>query len=93
MECGDGSEISSRVCGGREDGVMESLAAPGFAQSDWVSVRHPALADCRPLDGRVGLRTPALSWCDSIMPIFGGAPKFAWCRPDVTRRLDCRLEC
>ena len=27
MECGDGSEISSRVYGGRENGVVGSLAA------------------------------------------------------------------
>src|SRR5271169_6669219 len=34
----DGSEIWSRVYGGREDGVMGSLAAGRVAQSDWAGV-------------------------------------------------------
>ena len=38
MECGDGSEVSSRVHCGREDGVVGSLAAGRVAQSDWASV-------------------------------------------------------
>jgi hypothetical protein len=36
MECDDGTEISSRVYGGREDGDMGSLAAGRVAQSDWA---------------------------------------------------------
>jgi len=38
MGCGDGSEVSSRVHCGREDGVVGSLAAGRVAQSDWASV-------------------------------------------------------
>src|SRR4051794_39074478 len=38
MECDDGSRLSSRVYGGREDGVMGSLAARGVAQSDRTDV-------------------------------------------------------
>src|SRR5271155_4559179 len=34
----DGSTISSRVYGDREDGVMGSLAARGIAESDWAGV-------------------------------------------------------
>src|ERR1039458_7355193 len=42
MECDDGTEISSRVYGGREDGVMGSLAARGVAQSDWAAFGKPS---------------------------------------------------
>ena len=38
MECDDGSEISSRVYCGREDGVMGSLAAGGVAEGDWAEL-------------------------------------------------------
>jgi hypothetical protein len=38
MECDDGSGLSSRVYGGREDGVMGSLAARGVAESDRAGV-------------------------------------------------------
>src|SRR5215475_3686431 len=38
MECDDGSRLSSRVYGGREDGIMGSLAARGVAQSDRTGV-------------------------------------------------------
>ncbi len=38
MECDDGSDILSRVYGGREDGVMGPLAARGVAQGDWAGV-------------------------------------------------------
>src|SRR4029450_3100983 len=38
MECDDGSGLSSRIYGGREDGVMGSLAARGVAQSDRAGV-------------------------------------------------------
>src|SRR4030095_7269804 len=38
MECDDGSRLSSRVYGGRKDGVMGSLAARGVAQSDRAGV-------------------------------------------------------
>src|SRR5208337_1216312 len=34
----DGSTISSRVYGDREDGVVGSLAARGIAESDWAGV-------------------------------------------------------
>jgi hypothetical protein len=36
MECGDGAEISSRVYGGREDGVMGPLEARRVAEGDWT---------------------------------------------------------
>jgi len=36
MECDDGSEISSRFYGGREDGAMGPLAAWGVAQGYWA---------------------------------------------------------
>ena len=35
----DGSKISSRFHGGREDGVVGSLAAWRVAHSDWSSIR------------------------------------------------------
>src|SRR5262249_47117941 len=38
MECDDGSGLSSRIYGGREDGVMGSLAARRVAQSDRAGV-------------------------------------------------------
>src|SRR5271168_3719013 len=38
----DGSTISSRVYGDREDGVMGSLAARGIAESDWAGVGKPS---------------------------------------------------
>jgi hypothetical protein len=38
MECDDGSGLSSRVYGGREDRVMGSLAARGVAQGDRAGV-------------------------------------------------------
>src|SRR6185312_1589308 len=37
MGCGDGSEVSSRIHCGREDGVVGSPAAGRVAQSDWAS--------------------------------------------------------
>src|SRR5271167_1086926 len=48
MECGDGSGISSRVYGGREDGVMGSLAAWGVTQSDRASVWQAVVVDLFP---------------------------------------------
>src|SRR5258708_29316721 len=48
MECDDGSRLSSRVYGGREDGVMGSLAARGVAQSDRASVREAFIVDLFP---------------------------------------------
>jgi hypothetical protein len=48
MECGDGSGISSRVYGCREDGVMGSLAAWGVAQSDRASVWQAVVVDLFP---------------------------------------------
>src|SRR6266850_612073 len=48
MECGDGSGISSRVYGGREDGVMGSLAARGVAQSDRAGVWEAFIVDLFP---------------------------------------------
>jgi len=38
MECGDGTEISSRVYGGREEGVVGALAARGVFEGDRPSV-------------------------------------------------------
>jgi hypothetical protein len=40
MECDDGLRLSSRVYGGRDDGVMGSLAAQRVAQSDRAGVRE-----------------------------------------------------
>jgi hypothetical protein len=37
MECEDGSEISSRIYCGREDGVMGSLAAGGAQHSNLLA--------------------------------------------------------
>ena len=34
--CGDGTEISSRVYGGREDGVMGPLEVRRVAEGDWT---------------------------------------------------------
>src|SRR5450631_2543375 len=48
MECDDGSEISSRVYGGREDGVMGSLAARGVAQGNWPGFWQAVLIDLQP---------------------------------------------
>ena len=48
MECDDGSGLSSRVYGGREDGVMGSLAAWGVAQSDRAGVREAFIVDLFP---------------------------------------------
>src|SRR5262245_15828904 len=42
MECGDGSEISSRVHCGREDGVMGSLEARRAAEGNWTSFWRPS---------------------------------------------------
>src|SRR5271156_5699644 len=41
----DGSTISSRVYGDREDGVMGSLAARGIAESDWAGVWKAVIVD------------------------------------------------
>src|SRR3974377_2161061 len=38
MECDDGTEFSSRVYGGREDGVMGSLGAGGIRQRRWAEL-------------------------------------------------------
>src|ERR1700687_647097 len=48
MECGDGSEISSRVYNGREDGVMGPLAARGVAQGDRASLWQAFIVDLFP---------------------------------------------
>src|SRR5450631_4475603 len=48
MECDDGSEISSRFYGGREDGVMGSLAAWGVAQGNWPDFWQAVLIDLQP---------------------------------------------
>src|SRR4026207_1042932 len=48
MECSDGSGLSSRVYGGREDGVMGSLAARGVAQSDRAGVWEAVIVDLFP---------------------------------------------
>src|SRR5438034_7887486 len=48
MECDDGSRLSSRVHGGREDGVMGSLAARGVAQSDRAGVWEAFIVDLFP---------------------------------------------
>src|SRR6476620_2510478 len=48
MECDDGSRLSSRVYGGREDGVMGSLAARGVAQSDRASIWEAFIVDLFP---------------------------------------------
>jgi hypothetical protein len=45
MECSDGSEVSSRVYGGREDGVMGSLAAGRVAQGDWARFWQAIIID------------------------------------------------
>src|SRR5215510_8102798 len=45
MECGDGTEISSRVYGGREDGVMGSLEARRVAEGDWPSFWQAVVVD------------------------------------------------
>src|SRR5258708_38538520 len=45
MECGDGAEISSRVYGGREDGVMGSLEAQRVAESDRTSFWQAVVVD------------------------------------------------
>src|SRR6267154_5094159 len=48
MECDDGSRLSSRVYGGREDGVMGSLAARRVAQSDRAGVWEAVIVDLFP---------------------------------------------
>ena len=48
MECDDGSEISSRVYSGREDGVVGSLAAWGVAQGDWAAFWQAVIVDLLP---------------------------------------------
>src|SRR4029077_6786482 len=48
MECDDGSRLSSRVYGGREDGIMGSLAARGVAQSDRAGVWEAFIVDLFP---------------------------------------------
>src|SRR5450755_1931163 len=48
MECDDGSGISPRVYGSREDGVMGSLAARGVAQSDWAGFWQAIIIDLLP---------------------------------------------
>src|SRR5262245_5628951 len=45
MECGDGSEISSRVHCGREDGVMGSLEARRVAEGNWTSFWQAVVVD------------------------------------------------
>jgi hypothetical protein len=41
----DGTEISQRVYGGREDGVMGSLEAWGVAEGDWTSFWQAVIVD------------------------------------------------
>src|SRR4029077_16071221 len=48
MECDDGSRLSSRVYGGREGGVMGSLATRGVAQGDRASVWEAFIVDLFP---------------------------------------------
>src|ERR1700688_5248218 len=48
MECGDGTEISSRVYSGREDGVMGSLAAWGVFEGDRAGVWEAVIVDLFP---------------------------------------------
>src|SRR6476620_5518907 len=48
MEWDDGSGLSSRVYGGREDGIMGSLAARGVAQSDRAGVWQAFIVDLFP---------------------------------------------
>jgi hypothetical protein len=48
MECENGTGISSRVYGGREDGVMGPLAAWRVAQGDWAGFLQAVLIDLQP---------------------------------------------
>src|SRR6476659_693494 len=59
MECGDGAEISSRVYGGREDGVMGSLEARRVAESDRTSFCQAVVVD---------LFFGGAAWWDSSCP-------------------------
>jgi hypothetical protein len=59
MECDDGTEISSRVYGGREDGVMGSLAAGGVAQSDWAAFGKPSSSIYNQVAPHGGIRPAA----------------------------------
>src|SRR5258705_4834853 len=59
MECGDGAEISSRVYGGREDGVMGSLEARRVAESDRTSFWQAVVVD---------LFFGGAAWWDSSCP-------------------------
>jgi hypothetical protein len=45
----DGSTISSRVYGDREDGVMGSLAARGIAEGDWPGVWQAVVVNIFPV--------------------------------------------
>ena len=48
MECGDGTEISPRVYGGREDRVVGPLAARGLVGGDRASVWEAVIVDLFP---------------------------------------------
>src|SRR6476659_2571940 len=48
MECGDGTEISSRVHGGREDGVMGQLEARRVAEGDRTGFWQAVIVDLFP---------------------------------------------
>ena len=48
MECGDGTEISPRVYGGREDRVVGPLAARGVVEGDRASVWEAVIVDLFP---------------------------------------------
>jgi hypothetical protein len=45
MECRDVTEISSRVYGGREDGVMGPLEARRVAKGDWTGFWQAVIVD------------------------------------------------
>ena len=66
MECDDGSEISSRVYGGREDGVMGSLAARGVSSKRLggllVSRHHRFIISCHRMVGFARLPGVARVW-------------------------------
>src|ERR1700687_1163026 len=59
MECGDGTEVSSRVYGGRVDGVLGSLAAWGLFEWVWGGVGAAIIVDLLP--GGPARRHPSCS--------------------------------